>query len=250
MRDLRTGLLLCVVYVWVAGPAAAWCQDTMTDLLQPVTLVAGEADTLRVEDLFYAETYPLRFAPHPHIRVRYNAASRQVILTPQAHFEGLTLLGFNLGTARYHLPVFCRIRQRHTFRFRPGRRPQSLAVMGSFNNWNRHANPMKDPDGDGVYEATLPLDPGRYEYKFVLNGREFADPANPDSVSNPFGSYNSVLTLRPRHRDKMFLHVMGFDAGNKESRFYFRFQREHPPAPITRQNVVALLDNRAVPPQS
>ena len=49
-------------------------------------------------------------------------------------------------------------------------------VAGSFQGWNPgDANTlMTDPDGDNIYEVTLLLQPGTYQYKFV-NGNEWAD---------------------------------------------------------------------------
>jgi len=49
-------------------------------------------------------------------------------------------------------------------------------VAGSFQGWNPgDANTlMTDPDGDNIYELTLLLQPGTYQYKFV-NGAAWAD---------------------------------------------------------------------------
>lgn len=49
-------------------------------------------------------------------------------------------------------------------------------VAGSFQGWNPgDANTlMTDPDGDNIYEVTLLLQPGTYQYKFV-NGAAWAD---------------------------------------------------------------------------
>ncbi len=49
-------------------------------------------------------------------------------------------------------------------------------VAGSFQGWNPgDANSlMTDPDGDNIYEVTLLLQPGTYQYKFV-NGAAWAD---------------------------------------------------------------------------
>jgi hypothetical protein len=49
-------------------------------------------------------------------------------------------------------------------------------VAGSFQGWNP-ADPtslMTDPNGDNIYEVTLLLQPGTFQYKFV-NGDEWAD---------------------------------------------------------------------------
>jgi 1,4-alpha-glucan branching enzyme len=42
-------------------------------------------------------------------------------------------------------------------------------VNGSFNGWNGVVNPLSDVDADGIYETTLQLAPGTYEYKFAAD---------------------------------------------------------------------------------
>ena len=39
-------------------------------------------------------------------------------------------------------------------------------VNGTFNNWCGSCAPMADADGDGVWDLTIALMPGAYEYKF------------------------------------------------------------------------------------
>jgi len=54
----------------------------------------------------------------------------------------------------------------------------SVALAGSMNSWNQTSYPMKN-DG-GIWTITLEsLSPGKYEYKFILNGNEWiSDPEN------------------------------------------------------------------------
>ncbi len=47
----------------------------------------------------------------------------------------------------------------------------------------------------GVYEAVVPLDPGSYEYKFVVNGEWCVDPECPRWAPDGHGSLNSVLIV-------------------------------------------------------
>ena len=42
-------------------------------------------------------------------------------------------------------------------------------VSGTFNSWSGNANPMTDSNSDGIWEATISLLPGTYEYKFSLD---------------------------------------------------------------------------------
>jgi glycosidase len=82
-----------------------------------------------------------------------------------------------------------------SFRYAAGPDVTAVFVAGTFNRWSDTADPLRDPDGDRVFEATLTLDPGRHEYKFVVDGTWLPDPANPDTAPDGFGSVNSVLTV-------------------------------------------------------
>jgi phage gp45-like len=44
-----------------------------------------------------------------------------------------------------------------------------LYVSGTLNGWSGQANPMSDDDGDGIWEVTIALEDGDYEYKFTMN---------------------------------------------------------------------------------
>lgn len=72
----------------------------------------------------------------------------------------------------------------------------TAAVAGEFNRWSATANPMNDRDHDGVWTAWLDLDPGEYEYKFVVNDSLWLpDPENPRQVSDGWNGLNSILTV-------------------------------------------------------
>lgn len=75
----------------------------------------------------------------------------------------------------------------------PGAR--SVSVAGDFNGWNPAQTPMERSDG-GMWTATLPLKPGRYQYMFVIDGKQWiADPLAADGTGDGFGSQNAVLDV-------------------------------------------------------
>ena len=55
---------------------------------------------------------------------------------------------------------------------------------------------MADRRKTGVYTASMPLAPGKYEYKFVIDGAWCADPECADFVQNSHGTLNSVITVK------------------------------------------------------
>lgn len=86
-------------------------------------------------------------------------------------------------------------RRRITFTARaPG--ADGVFVAGDFNDWdeNRHAMSRRP---DGLWQKTLMLAPGRYEYKFKVDGRWECDGGNPLRCDNVYGSRNSVLLVEP-----------------------------------------------------
>jgi 1,4-alpha-glucan branching enzyme len=72
-----------------------------------------------------------------------------------------------------------------------------VAIVGDFNNWSTAADPMYDREEKGAWSITLPLAPGRYEYKFLIDGEKWAaDPGNPKKNKDGFGAYNSVVDVK------------------------------------------------------
>ena len=81
-------------------------------------------------------------------------------------------------------------------------------ISGTMNNWSGNTNQMTDIDGDGIYEVTLSLMPGSYEFKFTADNwvwQENFDPATADSVctlttgafTNRFITIGHVDTILP-----------------------------------------------------
>lgn len=237
-------LLISLLFIYTCQKSSL---EPITDIIPPVHLIAGKTDTLRIGDLFFAGKYPLKFKPHPNIAIEYLPDKGLLILTPAPTFEGMTLLPFEFQGTQYELPVRVEILETRRFWFTPEHTPQKITLFGSFNNWNREQLALTDPDGDGVYEITIPLKPGRYEYKFYVDGKEVLDPANPDKVSNPFGSYNSVITVQPRHSRKTFLHLLGMESKDEEVALFFHYEQENQPGTLIPREVVALRNNHAIP---
>lgn len=75
----------------------------------------------------------------------------------------------------------------------PAPNATSVAVAGSFNDWR--PRPM-ERGNDGIWRTVLGLDPGRHEYRFIVDGVWGEDPGNPDHVDNTYGGLNSVLNVR------------------------------------------------------
>ena len=72
-----------------------------------------------------------------------------------------------------------------------------VQAAGDFNGWNPSETPMEQT-ADGAWTVTLPLEPGRYEYQFVIDGEQWVgDPFAAEQSDDGFGSRNAVLDVRP-----------------------------------------------------
>ena len=70
---------------------------------------------------------------------------------------------------------------------------KSVAVSGNFNGWNETGYSMARDD-NGWY-ISLYLKPGKYTYKFIVDGKWILDPDNTLWEENEYGTGNSVLWI-------------------------------------------------------
>ncbi len=71
---------------------------------------------------------------------------------------------------------------------------QAVCVAGCFNHWHPGENPLKS-DGNGHWRTEILLEPGTYQYRFVVDGEWLSDPAAVETVANPFGGRNSIFKV-------------------------------------------------------
>lgn len=76
----------------------------------------------------------------------------------------------------------------------------AVYLAGDFfgdKTWDRSKKLMKQTKPD-IWELTVPVQSGRYEYKFVVDNTWIEDPENPETITNEFGGKNSVLEVTGR----------------------------------------------------
>jgi len=73
---------------------------------------------------------------------------------------------------------------------------RTVAVVGDFNAWNPRNSALADPEKDGVWTVTLQLDPGRYQYGFLVDGARWETDPNAKWYANDgFGGRNAIIRL-------------------------------------------------------
>ncbi|HWE93000.1 MAG TPA: AAA family ATPase [Tepidisphaeraceae bacterium] len=74
-------------------------------------------------------------------------------------------------------------------------RASKVLIAGDFNGWSAVASPLQNATGQGPWTIRLPLGPGRYRYRFIVDGRWVTDPHNTYVETNQFGELNNVVEV-------------------------------------------------------
>ena len=71
-----------------------------------------------------------------------------------------------------------------------------VQVMGDFNDWNLEGSEMERVDG--IWQKILTLPPGRYRYRYIVDGRWQSDPFNVAVEPNPYGELDSIVVVQEK----------------------------------------------------
>ena len=217
------------------------------DLIQPINLLQDQTTKVLISDIFYSDSYDVEFTSSKNVDVSYDKSTMELSLNPHKDFSGMELISFKLKDETYQIPVKLVKSQKYLFTYKPQANEIVVSLFGQFNSWDRHNLPMKDLNNDGTLEIEIPLDPGRYEYKFFVDGREVVDPANPTKVPNGMGDFNSLRIIEESAKDKMFLHVIGSEKTKNELKLSFYFENVDRSNLVSKESLVALFDNTIFP---
>lgn len=101
----------------------------------------------------------------------------------------------------------------HSFEIRAPH-ANKVFLAGSFNGWSANALPMKRA-GSGAWSLSLELEPGRHEFKFIVDDAWCCEPGCdgphadcPGCVPNAMGTMNRVVEI-PQARPKAKSQVKG-----------------------------------------
>ncbi|RMH37038.1 MAG: hypothetical protein D6690_04170, partial [Nitrospirae bacterium] len=72
----------------------------------------------------------------------------------------------------------------------------SVAVAGSFNDWSTDMHLMRQVHEDGLWQITIPLEPGEHLFMYVVDGKHWVRPPLADDyVPDGFGNDNGVVVV-------------------------------------------------------
>jgi 1,4-alpha-glucan branching enzyme len=97
---------------------------------------------------------------------------------------------FTTGSGNY-TNSFIALKANHIFELDQSPNAKTVIVTGSFNRWNTQGYRMAKEDGKWI--LPISLKPGKYTYKFIVDGTWIIDPANKLYEQNEYNNYISVL---------------------------------------------------------
>lgn len=100
-------------------------------------------------------------------------------------------LGPEAATARRLSLPSASLKGNTTFKLGGYKDAKVVALAGTFNNWNQ-SQTLCAHEGD-AWVCRIDLAPGRYTYKFVIDGNWITDPANTQTEDDGRGNINSVM---------------------------------------------------------
>lgn len=71
-------------------------------------------------------------------------------------------------------------------------------LVGDFNKWDERSLPMRKRRGRG-FELELAIPPGKYTFKYLIDGIWWNDPDADDYARNSWGSEDSVILVNGLH---------------------------------------------------
>lgn len=87
------------------------------------------------------------------------------------------------------------VKPNYTFTLKQFADAKNVIVTGSFNGWSEDSYKMYRKHD--AWEYPVFLEPGKYTYKFIVDGKWLIDPANDIWEDNEHGTGNSILWIEP-----------------------------------------------------
>jgi hypothetical protein len=94
-----------------------------------------------------------------------------------------------------HINSWLAFKANHTFTLNKFLNAKMVIVTGTFNGWNENDYKMKKKNG--IWTFPVFLKPGKYTYKFIVDGEWMIDPGNELWEENEYKTGNSVLWIEP-----------------------------------------------------
>lgn len=199
LRPALMGILLLGAWVSCTSPetqqrAAAQPVPASVGLFSPIQL-GDDSTEVFLEDYFPNGEWPDSIHMDAHLVWQADSARRRIVIgRGDEKLPWLSTLDLWYGEHEYNILVRRAREVEHLITFDPKDMAyEKVQVAGEVNGWNPAVSPMTSVDGR--WEIRFRLNPGRYQYQIVADGKWMLDPANPVKVDNNVGGWNSEMVV-------------------------------------------------------
>ncbi len=179
-------------------------------LATPIQFV-GEQTDINLEDYFLDVSKIDSIVANPAFSIELSSDKKIL----NVHYETakaplLSEMKVWIGGSSYSLLVKKSKKLLANFSFDPrSKNYKTVQIKGQMNDWNPAKTVLELKDGK--FETSMWLNPGKYQYLIVVDGKEMLDPANSLSEDNNIGGRNSIVfvgnnidSLKPKLVTKSF----------------------------------------------
>ncbi|MDQ8206040.1 alpha-amylase family glycosyl hydrolase [Coraliomargarita sp. SDUM461003] len=145
-------------------------------------------------------SHVFRVGSNAAVEARIDAVNHVLHLKLSEHASGLHLLPLFLEPRVTDgpriissLPIAIAALTTQTFRIDGLEQAQSVALVGEFNDWNDSTHRLQRVDGG--WAVNTAFKPGRYLYKYVIDGQWQPDPRPGDRFADGYGGWNSFIQI-------------------------------------------------------
>ena len=165
-------------------------------IIAPIYLRNNIVDSIYIPDILEDDDYEdYTIVAHDRMTMRYDKKTNMIYITPSVEDNALTALTLKKGDIAYDIPVIITRTFRYTFTALPKSENPKAFLAGTFNNWSPTSLPMI-PDQNGIPFLTMYLEPGRYFFKYLLDGEIVTD-ANLPVIADGRGGEMNMLNIVP-----------------------------------------------------
>src|SRR3989339_198931 len=167
----------------------------ISGIAQPVT-INPDTTTIFSEDFVSDPSLIDSFSFHPMLKNMLISDKKSVKLICGEHEKLPVISEMKIWSKGNHNSVLIKKSKKisHTFSYdAKGKKYSKLQLAGDFNNWNPNESNMSLTNDK--WKISLLLNPGRYSYQIVADGKWMLDSGNPVSVSNGMGGFNSSIVV-------------------------------------------------------
>lgn len=204
IKRLSVALLVTFVIAGCTAPIDAPHNSEIIGLASPVTL-GHDTTQIITADYFKSHSLIDSIQAPSGLDAKLSRDKSTVTLIGSIQ-DPLDVLKIWADGYAYDMLLKASNKKQVTITFDPeGKNVSSVKLKGEMNNWNPNAA-ILERKGE-IWETSMIVNEGVYQYVFVVDGVEMPDPDNPNTVSNGMGGTNSVLTAGNPDAERLYLET-------------------------------------------